>query len=97
MTVSVLKTARADLSEGYWFYENQEPGLGDYFLQRIYEDLALLGSIAGIHRQLANGAHRMIARRFPYAIYYRIKLKTVEVHAIIDCRRSPEWIKQHLK
>lgn len=97
MTVSVLKTARADLAGGYWFYEKQEPGLGNYFLQRIYEDMSLLSDIAGIHRQLANGTHKMIARRFPYAIYYRINGEIVEVHAIIDCRRSPDWIRQRLK
>jgi hypothetical protein len=44
-----------------------------------------------------NGTHKMIARRFPYAIYYRINRETVEVHAIIDCRRSPDWIRQRLK
>ena len=96
MTVSVLKTARADLSQGYWFYEAQEPGLGTYFLRRVYEDLALLGGIAGIHRKIANDSHKMIARRFPYAIYYKINQGIVEVNAIIDCRRSPDWIKKRL-
>ncbi len=93
MTITVLKTARADLSEGYRFYEGQEPGLGDYFLQSIYLDLKALGRVAGIHRKMSNGSHRMIAHRFPYAIYQGV----VEVSAIIDCRRSPEWIKQRLK
>ena len=96
MTVTVLKTARADLSNGYWFYETQEPGLGAYFLSRIYEDLELLGGIAGIHRRIANGSHKMRARRFPYAIYYRINQGVVEVNAVLDCRRSPDWIKQRL-
>ena len=97
MTVTVLKTARADLSSGYWFYEDQAPGLGNYFLRRIYEDLELLGGIAGIHCKIANGSHKMIARRFPYAIYYKINQGVVEVNAVIDGRRSPEWIKQRLK
>ena len=97
MTVRVLKTARADLAAGYWFYEQQETGLGDYFLRRIYEDLELLGQIAGIHRQTVSGFHKMIARRFPYAIFYRINGDTVEVLAILDGRRSPDWIRQQLK
>jgi plasmid stabilization system protein ParE len=97
MTVRVLKIARADLTAGYWFYEQQEPGLGDYFLRRIYEDLELLGRSAGIHRKTASGFHKMIARRFPYAIFYRINGDTAEVLAILDGRRSPEWIRQQLK
>jgi plasmid stabilization system protein ParE len=39
----------------------------------------------------------MIARRFPYAIFYRIQGDTVEVFAILDGRRSPDWIGQQLK
>ena len=97
MTVRILKTARADLATGYWFYEQQETGLGDYFLRRIYEDLELLGQIAGIHPKTKLGLHKMIARRFPYAIFYRINSDTVEVLAILDGRRSPDWIRQQLK
>lgn len=97
MTVRVLKTARADLAAGYWFYEQQERGLGDYFLRRIYENLELLERIAGIHRKTNSGFHKMIARRFPYAIFYRIQGDTVEVFAILDGRRSPDWIGQQLK
>ncbi len=97
MTVRVLKTARADLSAGYWFYEKQQPGLGDYFLRRIYEELELLGRIAGIHHQTKQGFHKMIARRFPYAIFYRLSGDAAEVFAILDGRRSPDWIQQQLK
>ena len=31
MIVSISSDAEADLAEGYWFYERQSPGLGDYF------------------------------------------------------------------
>ena len=31
MPVVVLQSAKDDLRDGYWFYENQEPGVGDYF------------------------------------------------------------------
>ena len=31
MMVSISSDAEADLAEGYWFYERQSPGLGDYF------------------------------------------------------------------
>lgn len=31
MPVVVLRSAKDDLRDGYLFYENQEPGVGDYF------------------------------------------------------------------
>ena len=96
MTVRVLKTARADLADGYWFYETQAPGLGAYFVRQIHEDLERLGHIAGIHRKTHDGLHKMIARRFPYAIYYRIEGDTVGVNAILVGRRAPTWIRKRL-
>jgi hypothetical protein len=29
--VRISEDALADLNDGHWFYEAQEPGLGDYF------------------------------------------------------------------
>ncbi len=97
MTLRVLDTARTDLASGYWFYEEQNPGVGSYFLTSIYSDLHQLSKTAGVHRKLPDGSHRMNARKFPYAIYYRINGGAAEVHAILDSRRSPEWIRQRLR
>lgn len=36
MPVVVLQSAKDDLRDGYWFYENQEPGVGDYFSDTLY-------------------------------------------------------------
>ncbi len=30
MIVSISFDAESDIAEGYWFYERQSPGLGDY-------------------------------------------------------------------
>ncbi|MEY2880919.1 MAG: hypothetical protein RLZZ15_3299 [Verrucomicrobiota bacterium] len=97
MIVRVLAHARVDLVDGYWFYEAQAAGLGDYFLARIYEDLARLGACAGLHRKIPSGHHRMISRRFPFAIYYRVAGGAAEVDAILDCRRAPAWIQRRLR
>ena len=96
MTVRVLTTARRDLADGFWFYGDNEAGLGDYFLAGIYEDLVRLRDRAGVHRNIPDGSFRMNTRKFHHAIYYRIRDEVAEVHAIIDCRRSPEWIRDRL-
>jgi len=31
MIVDISSDAEEDLIDGYWFYERQSPGLGDYF------------------------------------------------------------------
>ena len=39
MIVSISSDAEADLAEGYWFYERQSPGLGDYFRSCLIADI----------------------------------------------------------
>ncbi len=35
MKIKILKSANQDLVDGFYFYEKQEEGLGEYFLQAI--------------------------------------------------------------
>ena len=39
MILSISSDAEADLAEGYWFYERQSPGLGDYFRSCLIADI----------------------------------------------------------
>ena len=38
----------------------------------------------------------MLSRVFPYASYYTHSGEKGYVWAVVDCRRDPEWIKEHL-
>ena len=41
--------------------------------------------------------HRMLVKRFPYSVYYRVESNNILVYAILDNRRNPEWIRKRLK
>jgi plasmid stabilization system protein ParE len=88
MKIRILDVAERDLIEGYHFYEKQLPGLGQYFLDSIYTDIESLYLYYGIHPQHF-GYHRLLARRFPFAIYYRIEDKSIRIYAVLDCRQDP--------
>lgn len=45
MRIRILKSAQEDLKEGCWFYESQEAGLGDYFLDALTSDIERIGLI----------------------------------------------------
>ena len=96
MNLLILDQAKQDLIDGYRFYENQGAGLGDYFLDSAYAEVDSLLIHAGIHRIVA-GFHRLLVRRFPFAVYYMIEENTVVVWAVVDCRRSPQVIRAKLK
>jgi hypothetical protein len=96
MKMAILPSARDDLAEGFRFYENQETGLGSYFLESLFSDIDSLRLYAGVHRKVF-GCHRLLSRRFPFLIYYTKEADTVLVKAVLDCRRDPKWIRQKLK
>ena len=97
MKIKILSSASQDLIDGYWFYEKQAEGLGTYFLDSLFSDIDSLIINAGIHPLHFGKYHRMLSKRFPFAVYYRVENKTALVYGVLDCRRSPAWIKKKLK
>ena len=65
MRIEIHDDARQDLVAGFHFYEKQEPGLGNYFLDCLFSDIDSLQLYAGIH-QIVFGQHRCLAKRFPF-------------------------------
>ena len=97
MRIEILPSALQDLADGFAFYEDNEPGIGSYFLDSLYADIDSLKRTAGIHAVYFAQYHRDIALRFPYAIFYTMEKETVFVHAVLDCRRDPKSIRERLR
>ena len=74
MIIQISDAAKLDLLEGCQFYENQEENIGAYFLDSLYSNIDSLKLFAGIHRKKF-GYHWMLAKTFPFAIYYEIKIE----------------------
>lgn len=96
MTVVILEDAAEDVEAGRRFYESRESGIGDYFVESILSDLDSLVLYAGIHRPHF-GFQRMLAKRFPFGIYYQVEGEAAFVYAILDMRRDPVWIRAELQ
>jgi len=96
VTIEILDEAQEDLIQGFRFYEGREPGLGAYFLDCLFSDIDSLLVYAGIH-VVTFTYHRCLSKRFPFAIYYSLEGKQVRVHAVLDCRRKPSWIRKRLR
>jgi plasmid stabilization system protein ParE len=95
--IEILDHAEDDLIEGFRFYEAQQPGLGSYFLVNLYGDIESLCLHGGMHRKAYKDYHRLLSKRFPFAVFYKVREDTVFIHAVLDCRRDPAWIRKRLK
>ena len=89
MKVRILTSAFNDLAAGRVFYEAQGKGLGDYFFDSVFSDIDSLALYGGIH-PMVMGYHRLLARRFPYAGYYKMDAAGCAiVFRVLDCRQDP--------
>ena len=96
MNIRILDFAERDLQAGFFFYEAQQAGVGDYFLDSMYSEIDSLFLYAGTHKRVF-GRHRQLCRRFPYAVYYSIDGETISVWRVLDLRRDPTWIADELR
>lgn len=96
MKVQVLRSAIEDLVAGRKFYDRQEAGVGDYFFDSLFAEIDSLALYGGVH-SIHFGYHRLLAKRFPYAIYYKIIDSKAVVFRVLDCRRNPNKLHKVLK
>jgi hypothetical protein len=87
--VRIAASAEQDVRDGREFYDRQEPGLGEYFLDCLISDIDALAWYAGLHPKPVADFHRALSKRFPFAIYYDFDGHTAIVVAVLDCRRNP--------
>jgi plasmid stabilization system protein ParE len=95
--IKILRSAKKDLQESYHFYELQQEGIGSYFLEALSTDIESLKLYRGLHPVFFDGYHRLLSKRFPFAVYYKIENEEIRVYAVVDCRKNPAWIRKKLQ
>ena len=96
MKIEILYSAQKDLADGAQFYNNIELGLGSYFLDSLFSDIDSLLIYAGIHEIFYQDYFRLLSKRFPFAIYYKLHSGVIRIYAVLDTRRKPAWIRDNL-
>lgn len=96
MQIKILNDAQNDIAKAILFYENQKENLGNYFLDSIMSDIESLYLYCGVHIKIKN-YHRLLSKRFPFAIYYKYNVDTIFIYAVLDCRQSPIFLDNKLK
>ena len=96
MRVEILPSAYSDLAAGRDFYDRSGSEVGEHFVRTLLADIATLAITGGSHRKVRR-FHRLISKRFPYAVYYLVRDDRVEVARVLDCRFDPRRITAELR
>jgi plasmid stabilization system protein ParE len=71
--VIIRPNAEADLQDARSWYESQRSGLGDELVAEVRSAVRLLAERPERRPVYYNGFRRLITRRFPYKIFYRVE------------------------
>ena len=81
--VTIRPKAKADLRCAHDWYEERCPGLGDEFLADLAEALLRMEADPERFPLYYRGFRRVLARRFPYKIFFRIAGQNLIVFRIL--------------
>lgn len=92
MSLPIILTpyAELDLTEARDWYEQQRPQLGDELIQAVDTSLAQIHRHTQIGTELMPGIRKLLVRRFPYVIIYRLEVDQIAILAIYHTKRDPQ-------
>src|SRR5438046_2962523 len=92
MSVAIVfrPEAEGDLLAARNWYEQQQPGLGDTFLDAVRAVLIRIELMPEMYAIVFRGTRRAKLRIFPYLIYYRALADVAEVVAVFHGSRDPK-------
>jgi toxin ParE1/3/4 len=86
--VVIRPQAEADLREARNWYENQRVGLGEQFVAQTGTTIQRLLQDPELHPDYYRGFRRIMMRRFPYKLFYRLEGNQIIVFRILHARRD---------
>lgn len=86
-----------DAAEAYAWYEDRVEGLGDEFLKAFYAAIAKIQREPAFFRMVHSDFRRVLLKRFPYFLYYRIEMDTVVFVLLFHCARHPRVMRRELR
>ena len=82
--------AREDIAETARWYDEQEQGLGREFTRAFRAATAVLERSPFIYQEIETETRRVLLRRFPYQVIYKVRDNTVFIAGCFHISRDPQ-------
>ena len=90
MKLPILRpAAAADVEGAFRWYEDQRPGLGEEFLGAVQAGLELVAAHPLAAPIVHRDTRRLLLRRFPYGVFYRLVEDDIVVVGVLHAKRHP--------
>ncbi len=85
--------AEAELTAAGEFYETQAAGLGLDFVAEVRHAARMVAAHPEIGHRFSRRLRRLLVRRFPYGLLYRVEPDAIFIMAVMHLRRRPDYWK----
>ena len=85
----ITPEAEEDLADAKAWYERQRAGLGTRFVLSVEAALDHIGRTPQAASEVLPGVRRVVVRRFPYGVIYRVDPDQIAVIAVYHNKRDP--------
>ena len=91
MTLRIVfrQGAKSEFEDAALWYDQQRRGLGEEFILEIEQSLASAATEPQRCPIVFGDIRRTVARRFPYAVYFRLRADALIVLAVFHGHRNP--------
>lgn len=96
LAVHLRLEAEADLEEAAAWYERQREGLGQEFLDEALNAFHAISENPHLFPLVHRRTRRVLMRRFPFGIYYRVESDVLVVVAVMHASRHPRHWKRRV-
>lgn len=83
--------AEVEFNEAAAWYDKCQPGLGLDFAQEVYEAIGRIIQFPNAWTQVSKNTRRCLVKRYPFGVIYRINDDRLEIIAVADTRRRPDY------
>lgn len=89
LRVAFRRAANTEFEQATVWYDEQRLGLGEEFVHEIEQAIAIAAAAPERYPIVFGDVRRTVARRFPYSVYFRLRLDSLVVLAVFHGRRNP--------
>jgi plasmid stabilization system protein ParE len=89
LDVAFRAAARNEYAEAAAWYEAQRAGLGARFMDEIARCVAAAAAQPELYGVVSGDIRRVVARRFPYSVFFRREAGRIVVLAVFHSSRDP--------
>jgi hypothetical protein len=91
MRVRHHRQALEEVTAAALYYEEQEAGLGDRFLEAYKAAIGQVKSHPEAYRIILDEMHRHLIERFPFALIYEHRAEEIVIIAVAHLKRRPYY------